>query len=156
MEGGMIIIGINNHMQKRYYFMIGLTAIIMSDIDTVGTFTKALNVAGDIIVGMFVAYGINYLSDTQKEIVICAAIDFDGRVVRGHRHSDCIHTANRMGIDTKHRSDAEGFITSKNRFVDRKEGYELQIAAGIKSVLSGGIYASDAYRGKELYSEDLY
>lgn len=45
----------------------------------------------------------------------------------------------------------QGFITSENRFVDRKEGCKLQRAAGIKSVDKNHPYLHD-----ELYSEDLY
>jgi hypothetical protein len=44
----------------------------------------------------------------------------------------------------------QGFITSTNRFVDRFEGFRLQEAAGIESV------AKDGYRGRQLFSEDLY
>ena len=41
-------------------------------------------------------------------------------------------------------------VTSRNRFVSRKEGRQLQDAAGIPSAAEGG------YRGDSLYSEDLY
>jgi hypothetical protein len=83
-----------------------------------------------------------------KEICICAAIvDDTGYVWKGHRHSDCIFLINQNNRTFKN-SD-QGFITSRNRFVDRIEGYKLQIEAGIPSV-SGG------YRGEKLYSEDLY
>lgn len=93
-----------------------------------------------------------------KEIVICAAINFPSYhiVVRGHRHSDCVHTLLRMGKDTMHVSSQEGFITSRNRFVGRKEGYEIQITAGVKSVLEDTDHADGAYLNGELYSEDLY
>jgi hypothetical protein len=97
----------------------------------------------------------------DKEIVICSAIRLpDGRIFRGHRHSDCINTAMMAiqwngGVDpgTHHWSASmardQGFITSRNRYVDRAEGMRLQRAAGIESVAPGG------YRG-QLYSEDLY
>jgi len=86
---------------------------------------------------------------TEKEICICAAvIDSTGYIWRGHRHADCIGLIieNRRGYTE---SSSQGFITSKNRFVDRYEGYKLQIEAGIPS-------ASGGYRGERLYSEDLY
>ncbi len=87
----------------------------------------------------------------RGEMVICSAVKFGDVIVRGHRHCDCITTAQRMRIDTKHVSGDEGFMTSKNRFVGRKEAFEIQKLAGIKSV--------DQYGGsstEELYSEDLY
>jgi hypothetical protein len=94
----------------------------------------------------------------MKEIVICAAIRMpDGYIVRGHRHHNCIQTAHDIprykGIHT-HGED-HGFVTSLNRYVTRKEGYEIQIAAGISSYC-GIKHPEDAYLGEELYSEDLY
>jgi len=98
---------------------------------------------------------------TDPEICICAAIRLpDGRVIRGHRHGDCIHTAAQL-IDHRWRIGLEpspwsarmcrdqGFMSSRNRYVDREEGLRLQLAAGIPSADPGG------YRG-ELFSEDLY
>lgn len=97
----------------------------------------------------------------EPEVVICAAIRLaDGRIFRGHRHGCCIQTAREVlawngGVNpgehhlhALHRMD-QGFMTSRNRYVDRKEGVRLQLAAGIESVADGG------YRG-QLYSEDLY
>ena len=88
----------------------------------------------------------------DKEICICAAItDTTGYIWRGHRHSDCISSAMEAGrkIPMQKESDWQGFVTSKNRFVNRYEGYDLQISAGVES--SGG-----GYRGHRLFSEDLY
>lgn len=55
--------------------------------------------------------------------------------------ADCIGLIieNRRGYTE---SSSQGFITSKNRFVDRYEGYKLQIEAGIPSAFGG-------YRGKD-------
>lgn len=91
--------------------------------------------------------------DALREICICAAIRLmDGRIVRGHRHGDCLRILNDwrdMGqvIDV----DEQGFMTSRNRFVGRVEGRELQEAAGIPS------HDPSGYRGGNLlFSEDLY
>lgn len=82
------------------------------------------------------------------EICICAAVkDNTGYIWRGHRHSDCIFLINQQHRSFKNTD--QGFVTSKNRFVTREEGYQLQIEAEIPS-FSGG------YRGERLYSEDLY
>lgn len=91
----------------------------------------------------------------EMEIVICAAIRMpDGYIIRGHRHNNCIMTASSIprykGIHTH--GDDQGFVTSLNRYVTRKQGYEIQKAAGIESVCKEG----DRYLGGELYSEDLY
>jgi hypothetical protein len=88
----------------------------------------------------------------NMEVCICAAIiDTDGNIWRGNRHADAICTAIEAGakIPFTGESKWQGFITSSNRFVNRYEGYELQVAAGIES-RSGG------YRSRRLFSEDLY
>lgn len=85
------------------------------------------------------------------EIIICAAVlTTEGEVIRGHRHSNCIHAIRDMGAVPAPTSEAQGFVTSRNRYVTREEGRKLQDSAGIKSVDPEG------YRGKTLFSEDLY
>lgn len=97
----------------------------------------------------------------ERETIICSAIRLeDGRIFRGHRHSDCIQVAHYVvtyahehlkGLEWKcPYGEGQGFISSKNRYVTREEGLRLQKAAGIESVAEGG------YRGKQLFSEDLY
>lgn len=98
----------------------------------------------------------------DPEIVICAAVmTKNGMIFRGHRHNHCINVAHDYYVWNKGINPGEhnwkptfiseqGFVTSRNRFVSREEGYRLQVAAGIESVAVGG------YRGKILFSEDLY
>lgn len=91
----------------------------------------------------------------MKEIVICAAIRMsDGYIVRGHRHADAILTASKIPKYKGERpwGENQGFVTSKNRYVDRLEGARIQKAAGIKSKMPKG----QEYLHGELYSEDLY
>ena len=90
----------------------------------------------------------------DKEICICAAILLtDGRIIRGHRHSNCIQTM----VDWQDAGQVveiqeQGFMTSENRFVGRTEGMRLQKAAGARSC-----YSDDGeLRGDILFSEDLY
>lgn len=91
----------------------------------------------------------------MNEICVCAAIKLaDGRIVRGHRHDDCIGTVikwRRAGQKIPD-SDMEeqGFMTTRNRFVGRYEAMKLQRKAGIPSALYGDL------RGDMLFSEDLY
>lgn len=84
------------------------------------------------------------------EVCLCAAIQLaDGRVIRGHRHSDCIHAIVGLRPRVEPLDNIQGFLTSRGRFVRRGEALVLQLAAGIKS-------ANGEYRGAELFSEDLY
>ncbi len=99
----------------------------------------------------------------HRETVICAAIRLpNGTVFRGHRHGDCIRTAHASvtwngSVDpgehhwTPDMCSDQGFITSRNRYVGRATGLQLQLAAGIESASADG----RGYRG-QLYSEDLY
>lgn len=87
----------------------------------------------------------------MKEIVICAAVrSTTGEIYRGHRHGDCFITIKREGKKPSRSPDAQGFITSMNRYVTREQGRKLQDAAGMLSADPEG------YRGKTLFSEDLY
>ena len=85
------------------------------------------------------------------EICVCAAIRLDdGRIIRGHRHDDCIQTAikwQNAGQPIEPATATQGFYTTRERFVDRTEGMTLQINAGrFKERVGVQI----------LFSEDLY
>lgn len=86
---------------------------------------------------------------SEKEICICAAVRLeDGRIIRGHRHDDCIQTALKwknagQNIGALYQ-DQQGFLTSRGRFVSRKQAAELERQAGRE------------VNGDLLFSEDLY
>lgn len=95
-------------------------------------------------------------AEPWPEVCLCAAVLLhDGRIVRGHRHDDCISTVikwRNTGQETGRVEDVmQGFLTSRGRWVDRHEAARLQQAAGIKSVNP---------RSRDwptyLFSEDLY
>lgn len=94
-----------------------------------------------------------YSAMKNPEFCICAAaVANDGRIIRGHRHNNCLATMAGMGLRLMNGPSevTQGFITSTGRYVSRKAARALQESAGIASVADGG------YRGDELYSEDLY
>lgn len=101
----------------------------------------------------------------KDEYIICAAIWFDdeidrqlpeiesntGYVIAGRRHHNCFFTASvlseggRICLPLK---EVQGFLTNKNRFVDRKEAAEIAYKAGqIDQPTTHPI---------GLFSEDLY
>lgn len=100
-------------------------------------------------IGILRAPGSPWRPKEEQEICICAALQLiDGRVIRGHRHDDCIQTATKWrdaGQVIEHGE--QGFVTSRNRFVGRAEAYELQVAAGL---------FQDRPGARILMSEDLY
>lgn len=114
-----------------------------------------LNVADDVGLIEAVSASIdrafkNGKAATQPEVCICAAVKMGDLIIRGHRHDDCIRNLVNRGLDP--RPIEQGFITSRNRFVDRKEAMKLQLAAGAKSA-----YSHDGeLHGTILFSEDLY
>lgn len=71
-----------------------------------------------------------------------------GVVFCGFRHGQCIYTKCAVtGLrDAESGEYTQGFLTSLNRFVDRKEGAEIHLSNGGKL----------NYSRTELYSEDLY
>src|SRR3990167_3170709 len=90
-----------------------------------------------------------FLVKGEPETCICAAVrTTKGQVIRGHRHGDCLAAIRSRHMAMDKVKDAQGFITSMNRFVDRKEGLELQKSAGIQSLNPRGY-------GHQLMSEDL-
>jgi len=111
--------------------------------------------------------------DNTKEYILCAAVWYldlelskyptipkeqylpvnidKGIVFCGHRHVQCIRQMNIITGLKQHEAGEEiqGFLTSKNRFVNRKE------AAIIASNL-GQIIIESVTSVSKLYSEDLY
>lgn len=89
--------------------------------------------------------------ETQPEVVVCSAVmASDGSIYRGHRHGHAMLACRDEGKELHHGIEQQGFITSKNRYVSRKEARKLQGEAGIPSA------DKDGYRGDSLFSEDLY
>jgi hypothetical protein len=85
----------------------------------------------------------------RPEVCICAALRLaDGRIIRGHRHDGCIHTA--IQWKAKPSEAVQGFFTSRERFVTREEGMLLQRAAGRTQPDGRPLL------GYILFSEDLY
>lgn len=69
-----------------------------------------------------------------------------GIVLCGHRHLQCMRTMNSIyGLtDFEAGESVQGFLTNKNRFVNRTEGGRIAYAAG------------QIEKEKYLFSEDLY
>lgn len=96
----------------------------------------------------------------DQEYILCAAIWYkdgkpyhgqpinidNGFVVSGYRHHSIIGTLGLVfDFYTSKIEHVQGFLTSKNRFVDRVEGMEIARALG----------QTDSDKAK-LFSEDLY
>lgn len=96
----------------------------------------------------------------EPEICICAAVhavverlngEREQLVIRGHRHPDCFHNLSMRPSVSKLLTHTQGFITSQNRFVDRKEGARLMRAVEWHNPETGLFFVGDI-----LLSEDLY
>jgi len=104
------------------------------------------------------------------ETILCAAIHYtDGKVhpsqplnietgfvVCGRRHHNCYTLLDILGVDYQNEvvcgRDHQGFITSKNRYVGRREGFQIALAA--KQIPESRISNDDEMN--ILTSEDLY
>lgn len=97
--------------------------------------------------------------DVLEEYILCAAIHYDDGVARihqpfniktglvfcGRRHHNIINT-NAMAFGKQILgTETQGFVTSKDRFLNRKEAGELAFKNG-----------QIQKKTKTLYSEDLY
>lgn len=99
----------------------------------------------------------------KTEYILCAAIHYldgnvwlhqpknieNGFVVCGRRHHNCFMTRKILaGEYSEHMDNVQGFVTSKNMFLNRQEAYELAIANGqLKESYS---------ESRTLVSEDLW
>ncbi len=108
--------------------------------------------------------------DRSKEYIICAACwyrDFEvkkavpaysylptnltqGMVFCGHRHAQCIYSLVAITGEPQYKAghEVQGFLTSKNRFVDREEGRLI--------ALECGQIEKSNYHSNRIFSEDLY
>lgn len=102
----------------------------------------------------------------KHEYIICAAIWFNdlakhehqpkniesGFVICGRRHHNVFATVAAMKADSlfdkfseAKRNAVQGFVTSKDRFVDRKEGGEIAFAAGQIPEITNCLFSEDLY-----------
>lgn len=98
----------------------------------------------------------------KQEYILCAAIHYpnentqvalpvnlcQGVVVCGHRHDRCIAVYSALTGKKTGGNNPQGFLTNRNRFVDRVEGRQIALAAGQ--------ITEDTYHAEDLFSEDLY
>lgn len=98
----------------------------------------------------------------EKERIICAAIWFDdgrnyvhqpkninsGFVIAGMRHHNCFNTVSILTGDTGHHIEYEkeqGFLTTHNRFVNRKVAAKIAYDAGQTMIGLGKLFSEDLY-----------
>lgn len=104
----------------------------------------------------------------NKEYILCSAIWYKeiplkvlgipnqnpinvdkGAVFCGHRHPHCMWTMYAVtGIKSKQNEIGEyiqGFLTSKNRFVNREEGGRIAFSAGQTKELKTTLYSEDLW-----------
>ena len=93
----------------------------------------------------------------DREFILCASLKFHDNIVSGHRHSDCYELIRKMCPNIADTSlpqrEDQGFLTSLNRHVDRKEGWNI---AKENNQIKWGLNASDDNEESQLISENLY
>ena len=93
----------------------------------------------------------------DKEFILCASLKFHDNIVSGHRHSDCYELIRKMCPNIADTSlpqrEDQGFLTSLNRHVDRREGWKI---AKENNQIKWGLNAFDDNEESQLISENLY
>ena len=93
----------------------------------------------------------------DREFILCASLKFHDNIVSGHRHSDCYELIRKMCPNIADTSlpqrEDQGFLTSLNRHVDRREGWKI---AKENNQIKWGLNASDDNEESQLISENLY
>lgn len=91
----------------------------------------------------------------MKEFILCASLKFGENIITGHRHSDCytviMNLFPHMPDDKLPQREDQGFLTSLNRFVGRKEAWDI---ARENNQIQYGLKASG--EDSQLISENLY
>lgn len=105
----------------------------------------------------------------DKEYILCSAVWYDnfplekeeilrirgfspynldrGIVFSGWRHANCIYQAVSITGLPSHKMGevSQGFLTNKNRFVDRKEGGEIAFSSGQTEELKNMLFSEDLW-----------
>lgn len=94
----------------------------------------------------------------DKEFILCSAIRYNGIIVPARRHSDCYKLlTDLLGDNIKLPGrEHQGFLTSHNRYVDRKEALVL---AKKHNQIYHSMHDNDDEDNEDhniLISEDLY
>lgn len=92
----------------------------------------------------------------EREFIVCSALNFNGNIICGHRHSDCYATLKNVAKikdEEMPKRENQGFITSLNRYVDRKEAWRI---AKENDQIQWGKEASENGKNSQLISENLY
>lgn len=87
-------------------------------------------------------------------MVLCAAIKYEEVVIPCHRHYNGYEILHELGIKNYCDKVEEGFITTKNEFLNRKEAFIEAMNCGQLSAITRQ-YKQDKFE-IELFSEDLY
>jgi len=92
----------------------------------------------------------------QQEFIICSAIDYNGIIICGRRHDDCYKTLKSFKPDLTSAElpdrTKQGFMTSTNRYVDRREAWKI---AKARKQIFYGLKASDHDDDKILLGLDI-
>ena len=90
----------------------------------------------------------------EKEFILCASLNFNGTIISAARHSDCYEILRELYADpVLPPRENQGFLTSLNRYVDRKEAWKI---AKDNNQIKFGLTASENGDDSILISENLY
>lgn len=99
----------------------------------------------------------NLDDENAIEYILCASINYKGTYIHGYRHGTCYDALRKLAPkiteDELPTREQQGFLTSKNRYVSRKEAWK--IAKAQKQIRYGEVAAENG-EDSILISENLY
>ena len=87
-------------------------------------------------------------------MILCAAVKYKDLVIPCHRHCDGYEILYTLKAENYRTNTVQGFITTKNEFLNRQEAFLDAMACGQLSATTRQ-HKQDIFE-IELYSEDLY
>ena len=87
-------------------------------------------------------------------MILCAALKLNDVIIPCHRHHNGYEILHELGVKNYRGNIEEGFITTKNEFLNRKDAFNHAIECGQLSAVTRQ-YKREKFE-TELYSEDLY
>lgn len=98
-------------------------------------------------------------SNQDLEVICHAAVKSkDGEIFIGKHHAECFHKGFDKKIKMSSKADDQGFVTNRNRFVDRQEGAKIALDSGQIDRKTTILFSEDLwsveYNGKYNYDKE--
>lgn len=84
-----------------------------------------------------------------ERILHASVIAKDGRIFFGKCHADCFYKGQAMGVAMSSKSNHQGFITNKGRYVDRQEAAQIAFQQKQIDLETGYLFSEDMWSDRD-------